>query len=144
MLRFIKEYANRERTFRSNNCKKYYFFCIVLDSLILIKEQDCNKTLTIEGVLQCVDLWGTYGLNGFTSIGTLRSWLKDMERVGLIKIRTPYVYLTIEGEHAYKNQSYHMFAATIYESKRNRELAYYAFLIALLSFSLSIVGIIFC
>ncbi len=147
LVDIIKQYSGRERNIRSNNCDKYFFISIILDFMMLARDNG-NHKINKNDVEAIVNSWGTYSLNMKVPVNRIHMWVDDdMERMGIIELEKPKTFreisLTEYGIETYKKQLFHFMSASLYEAKYSRELAFIAIVVAVISMFGTIVTL-FC
>lgn len=136
LVDIIKQYSGREHNIRNNNCDKYFFISIILDFMMLARDNGHHK-INKNDVETIVNSWGTYNLNMKVPVNRIHMWVDDMARMGIIELEKPKTFreisLTEYGIETYKKQLFHSISASLYEAKRSRELAAIAIIVAVVS-----------
>lgn len=140
----FSDYTKAESRKRRHNCDKYYLFSMILDCLEL-SESAGEKRVHSSDIIKYINTFSTFSLMYCVSSNLINWWIKEMERMELIVIEQEgggyYLSLTEYGQKAYKEQTFHIVSANLLESKRSRNIAYWAFIIAIISACIAIIGI---
>lgn len=125
-----------------NNCNKYYFYSMTLDSLVhncRLEKAESISTGYLINDFKHLTTWSLWN----TPIPILELWLGEMVMLGLVIMKqkpdgTIMLSLTEDGFKAYQEQRFHSISASLFEARLSRNLATIAIIAAVISILVSI------
>ena len=134
---YIGQYK-KNRRLNKFNMIRYTTICIVLDYFCYMTTTQNEPAVTMDYLTNLV-----FNQSSFkrTSENTtmIHTVIFNMNMMGLLEmVQQDYYAITDAGKAAYINQSYHIVAANLYQSKASQKLSLIAIVIALVGVFLSI------